>query len=78
MKVGAVITVTDGVPNCHTVGDVGLCKDAFRSIKKGGWQGFEEANFISARGLEGRAKFRKPEEPPKSKARKKTTAKAEV
>lgn len=60
IKPAVIITVTDGVPNCHACGDVGEIHAQFRAIKKGGWQGFEEAYELNARGLEGRAKFDKP------------------
>lgn len=60
MKPAVIVTVTDGIPNCHSCGDIGFIHEEFRAIKKGGWQGFEEAYELNARGIAGRAKFTKP------------------
>ena len=60
MKPAVIVTVTDGIPNCHSCGDIGAIHEEFRAIKKGGWQGFDEAYELNARGIAGRAKFDKP------------------
>jgi hypothetical protein len=75
-KVAAIITVTDGIPTAHTVGHPGVVHAAFRQIKKGGWQGFEEAYELNQNGIDSRMKFTKPETPPAPKkvTRKKKTA----
>ena len=60
VKPACIVTVSDGVPNCHSCGDLAAIHEEFRELKKGGWQGFEEAYELNARGIDGRAKFTKP------------------
>jgi len=76
IKPAVIVTVTDGIPNCYACGDLASIHEEFRAIKKGGWQGFEEAYELNARGIDDRAKFTKPETPPEPKkvTRKKKTA----
>jgi hypothetical protein len=72
MKTSAIITITEGLPDCIFAGDVGAGHEQFRTIKKAGWQGFDEAHFLTARGLE-KAKFKRPLEPEKPKVRPRKT-----
>jgi len=76
IKPAVIVTVTDGIPNCHACGDIGSIHEEFRAIKKGGWAGFEEAYELNARGIAGRAKFQKP--PQEAEPKKKTTSKAKA
>ena len=75
IKPAVIVTVTDGIPNCYACGDFAQIHEEFRAIKKAGWQGFEEAYELNARGIDGRAKFKKPEQPtaPAKTTRKKKT-----
>lgn len=60
MKPAVIVTITDGIPNCHSCGDIASIHEEFRAIKKSGWQGFEEAYELNARGIADRMKFTKP------------------
>ncbi len=71
IKPAVIVTMTDGVPNCHSCGDIGAIHQEFRSLKKHREQPFDEAYRLDARGIQ-TAKFNRvaPEQPkPKAKTR---------
>ena len=71
MKPAVIIGMSDGLPECIACADIGEIHEQFRAMRKSGtWQGYEQILEISARGIEGKAKFQKPaEEKPAPKKR---------